>query len=109
MSLEAKGVSCSRTQWTLVDGLAKVWNLQERDLPCRSVPVIFTEASVTEGVIPLTARRGRGAVRLFCAAPFVGVEGDAGCLVAVGSCRSGEGITNMCRLCTSVHVYTRQR
>lgn len=65
------------------------------DLPCRSVPVILTEASVTEGVIPLTARRGRGAVRLLSAAPFMGVEGDAGRLVAVGPCRSGEGIRNM--------------
>lgn len=65
------------------------------DLPCWSVPVVFAEASVTERVVLLTARRGRGALWLLCAAPFVGLEGDSGCLVAVCPCRSGEGVQHL--------------
>lgn len=75
----------------LVKRLSKVERTGRTHLPCWSVPVVFAEAAVTEGVIPLTTRRGRGAVRLLCTAPFVRVEGDPGRLVAVGPCRSGGG------------------
>lgn len=51
------------------------------------VPVVFTEASIAEGIVLPPTSGGCGAARLLDAAPLVGVEGDTCCLVAVGACR----------------------
>lgn len=81
----------------------------ETDLPCRSVPVVFAEAAVTERIVLLPTRRGRGAERLLCTAPFMGVEGDTGRLVAVGPCGSGEGVRDARRPHPSVRWFWGER
>lgn len=59
-------------------------------LPWRFVPVVFTEAPVTERVVLNTTGRGWGAGPLLGTPPLMGVQGDACCLVDVGSCRGRE-------------------
>lgn len=62
------------------------------DVPRRVVPVVLTEASIAERVVLPSTRRGRGAARLLGTTPFVWVEGDTRCLVAVRTWRSSGGI-----------------
>lgn len=71
------------------------------DVPRRVVPVVLTEASIAERVVLPSTRRGRGAARLLGTTPFVRVEGDTSCLVAVRTWRSSGGLTY-----TSTHRHT---
>lgn len=51
--------------------------------PWRFVPVVLTEASITERVVLPASRRGCGASLLLGTTPLVRVEGDTSCLLGV--------------------------
>ena len=85
------------SQLTVVEMLSRyIVEMKLRSvLPWWFVPVILTEASVAERVVlPASRRRGVAALLLLLllgTTPFMWVEGDTSCLVAVCPCRRSDG------------------